>query len=138
MDIEWKAQYEVGNFEIDAEHKIFVKIIAKIQDALFEAKDMAYIDRLLLELFKYAEFHFCSEENIMIDAGYPDLAQHQEEHKQLLFNLRDRLPTAGGKRHDMNGIIVFLMQWFSCHTTTTDLKVAQYIKNCSPSLTSSL
>ena len=126
-NIEWKVEYEVGNFEIDAEHKIFVKIISKIQRALLEEKDMAYIDRLFLELFRYAEFHFCSEENIMIDAGYPKLELHKQEHKKLLFRLRDRLPSAGGKKRDVSGILKFLLEWFVCHTTTTDLEVAHYL-----------
>ena len=85
MEIEWKEEYEVGNFEIDSQHKTFVGIIFKLQQAVLKGKSTDYTDRLLLELFKYTEFHFCSEENLMLDVCYPDVRRHQDEHKKLLF-----------------------------------------------------
>jgi hemerythrin len=30
IKIEWDKKYEVGNLEIDSEHKVFVRIIQKI------------------------------------------------------------------------------------------------------------
>ena len=127
-DITWKTAYEVGNLEIDAEHQVFVKIIQKIQQATANKRDMHYIDRLLLELLKYAEFHFCSEENIMFDVGYPELHQHERQHKQLLVELRGILPEAGNEKREMQGFIEFLMRWFTSHTITEDQKLADYVK----------
>lgn len=127
MKIQWEQRYEVGNFEIDSEHKVFVHIIQKIQHAIERQREADYIDRLLLELLKYAEFHFCSEENIMLDVGYPRLSEHHQKHKHLLFELRSLLPEVGNPIRNMERFLDFLMKWFSEHTTTEDQHVANYI-----------
>jgi hypothetical protein len=38
-NVEWKSEYEVGNFEIDFEHQIFVRIIQKIQQTIEEGSE---------------------------------------------------------------------------------------------------
>ncbi len=119
-DITWQTKYEVGNLEIDAEHQVLVVIIQKIQQATAHKRDIRYIDRLFEELLKYAEFHFCSEENIMFDVGYPELEHHQHQHKQLLVDLRGTLPETGNESRDMQEFIDFLIRWSIRHTIVED------------------
>jgi len=127
IDIEWKTQYEVGNLEIDAEHKVFVRIIQRIQQAMKRRMPMSYLERLVVELFKYADFHFCSEENVMFSVGYPELEKHQQEHKKLLIELKTLIPAYGAEERDFHELVDFLMRWFNTHTVTEDQKVAMYI-----------
>ena len=47
-DLSWKDDYSVGVFEIDAEHKIFLKTIKKIHNA-FENQLNEEIQKSLLE-----------------------------------------------------------------------------------------
>jgi len=125
--IKWSKKFEVGNFEIDAEHKIFVKIIQKIQNAKKNNRDKQFIESLVLELLKYAQFHFCSEENIMIENQYPDLLQHKKEHEQLLAELRNRIFSLKYEYIDFDNLESFLIRWFKNHTTTEDLKLASHL-----------
>ena len=131
MDIAWQKKYEVGNLEIDAEHQVFVKIIQKIGRVADGKTSPQYTERLLLELCKYADFHFCSEENVMFAAGYPDIERHKNEPKILLVELKDLISSfadEGREMHrDMAEVINFLMRWFTNHTTQEDLKLAAYL-----------
>ena len=54
-DLIWKEEYNVGDYEIDEEHKIFIKTIQKIDEAFLNQESNEYIERLLEELHKYAQ-----------------------------------------------------------------------------------
>lgn len=85
--------------------------------------------RHLKEVELYARFHFISEENLMYDAGYPHIAQHKEEHHTLLTQLDDRIHEYAADEICMKDIGNFLFEWFAFHTTNSDKKLVQYIKN---------
>lgn len=127
--IEWSEKFEVGNFEIDAEHKIFVKIIQKIIQAQQNNAKKHFTESLLMELLKYAEFHFCSEENIMIENDYPALLKHKKEHERVLAELRNRIFSLKHEFIDFENLETFLTEWFKHHTTTEDRKLAVHITN---------
>ena len=128
LTIEWNAAYEVGNFEIDSEHKIFVRIIQKLQNAN-SSGDKQLVELLFVELLKYAEFHFCSEENIMIMNSYPNLLNHKKEHEKLLAELRNRIFSLKYEYTDFDKLEKFLYDWFVNHTSSEDLKLASFLNN---------
>ncbi len=127
MKIKWDEKYEVGNVEIDSEHKVFVRIIQKINAASEAGADRKFIGRLLLELSKYAEFHFVSEENIMIAACYPYMIHHKKEHEALLAQLRNFVFLFENNMLDMKEMIAFLIEWFVTHTIKKDRQLAAYL-----------
>lgn len=124
----WTSQYEVGNSDIDAEHQMLVKIIGKIQQAVLDNASLTMLDRLLLELLKYVEFHFFSEENRMLEVGYPGLHRHRQAHKELLAALRGMLPEAGNELRDMDAFLRFLIEWFTTHAGTEDRTFTDYLR----------
>lgn len=125
--VEWDSKYEVGNYEIDSEHKIFVEIIRKLDDANCRG-DIKLVELHFIELLKYAEFHFCSEENIMLINKYPNLLNHKKEHEKLLAELRNRLFSLKYEYTDYDNLELFLLKWFTKHTTAEDLKLASFLK----------
>jgi len=127
--IEWSKKYEVGNYEIDSEHKLFVRIIQKFADSLMNKANNFYIERLVNELLKYAEFHFYSEETIMIEIEYPDIIAHKQEHEKLLEQMRNMVMVVemdDDKIYESD-YTDFLLNWFINHTIKQDKKLAQYI-----------
>lgn len=72
----WKQAYCIGIDKIDNEHKIFFDLVAEMQEISKQEFNKNKIDRFLRELVKYAEFHFFSEENLMIDIDYPEKDNH--------------------------------------------------------------
>lgn len=127
--IEWSSSLETGNFEIDSQHQLFVGIIQRLQTAVVEEADISLIESLLVELLKYAEFHFCSEENIMIKNNYPRLLEHKQEHERVLAELRNRLFSLKCEFIDFDQLQGFLMDWFVGHTTKVDKKLADFLRD---------
>lgn len=129
--VEWNEAYEVGHIDIDTEHKMFVRIIQKIQDAAANSDviNAKHLERLIEELMKYTEFHFYSEENIMFEIDYPDLLNHKHQHEKLLTDLRNLIFTFEMNRDDLAELVKFLTDWFIHHTTKEDRKLAECMQD---------
>ena len=130
-EIKWNKRYEVGNLEIDSEHKVFVKLIQKIICAVNKRKKRSYIERLINEIYKYADFHFYSEETVMTEISYPDMTVHRKEHQELLLELRHMISVIGDNKYPrpMNEFIKFLIDWFFNHTVNVDKKLSDYLNS---------
>lgn len=126
--ITWKKEYEVGILEIDAEHRVFVKTIQKINDAYVNNYDKKYIGSLIRELYKYVDFHFLSEENIMLHMKYPEYAAHKQEHLILLEKLTEIIGSFDIEFIDRKELIAFLIKWFYEHTVRIDQKFARFLR----------
>jgi hemerythrin len=123
----WKKNYEVGNPEIDAQHKTFLKIIEKLHNAYEKQLDDEIQLGYIMELHKYAAYHFISEENFMLIHKYPGYEEHKILHEDLLKELIDNITTYKIKYIDVEGLINFSLNWFIKHTTTIDKKIVEYI-----------
>ena len=66
MKLEWESNFETGVEYIDMQHRYFVDLINRIRKNYKETDDDVYQKKLIDELKKYADFHFTSEENILI------------------------------------------------------------------------
>ncbi len=126
-EIEWKNEYSIGVEEIDFEHRIFVKIIRKIENAIQKESSERKVERLIQELIKYASFHFQSEENIMMDIKYANIVDHKKQHEQLLTRLQLVLLEIEIGQHNIATLPVFLIDWFRNHTLEEDKKLSSFI-----------
>ena len=85
MDLEWQSDFETGNEYVDLQHRYFLDLINRIRKNFKEANDVAYKEKLIIELKKYADFHFTSEENIATPHNLPeDISRHHQRHLELL------------------------------------------------------
>lgn len=136
-DLNWNKNYSVGVFEIDVEHKVFLIIIKKINKAFEKQLNLDFQKKLLEELYKYADFHFQSEENIMLMCAYPGYESHRKQHEELMQSLSEIINFMDIKMIDKKQLIDFLIQWFKEHTTSTDLELGTYLleNNCYDLLT---
>ena len=128
-NFEWSESYSIYNPSIDTEHKIFIKLINKLISAHNNDLDDYYCGRLSLEIQKYAEFHFVSEENFMIDINYPLLEDHQKQHIIILekFNVEMNYIELGQRNYVE--FIEFLVGWLTEHTLMQDKKIGDFIKD---------
>lgn len=132
IKLQWDSKFEVGHERIDHEHQVFLNLIRSASDAADNGSSKARVLRLLTEVQKYAEFHFVSEENIMIDIDYPEYSAHHQEHTRLLARLEDEFLAYGNDEISLEHIVDFLFEWFAIHTTRRDQQLAQYIYQESP------
>lgn len=125
INIQWDKKFELGHEKIDFEHRIFLDLI---RTASHLGQDKQRANRILNEIKKYAEFHFISEENVMLDANYPDYTQHKAEHNQLLAQLNDMIFQHHRSQIPTEELVDFLFQWFALHTTQVDSKLTLFIQ----------
>lgn len=128
IDICWDEKFEIGHSRIDHEHQVFVDLIRTVSQEARGDCPKERISRLLMEVKKYAEFHFISEENIMIDAAYPEYEPHKREHDMLLAQLDNEFYRYRSGETELDSVAGFMFRWFALHTTQEDLKIAQYLR----------
>lgn len=122
--LEWDKKYEIGVKEIDLQHHYFIELINRIAEELKQPIPEKYKNRLLDELYKYAAFHFISEENLMLKHNFPGFDQHFQLHRELVNKLSHHayLDTA-------DEFLGFLTGWFLNHTLKEDKEIARHILN---------
>lgn len=89
MLIGWKNELEIGNEMIDTQHRMLVLLLRKLDIAVKSSLNHRIIMGVMLEIRKFTEFHFLSEENLMAELRYPGLRDHEKIHSELLsqFNV---------------------------------------------------
>ncbi|NMG73269.1 hemerythrin domain-containing protein [Aromatoleum diolicum] len=127
IDIRWDSKFEVGHPRIDPEHRVFVDLIRTVSLEAEKNCTREKALRLLLEVRKYAEFHFISEENIMLDIGYPDYEEHRDEHAWLLRRLEHETHLYYTGDAPLEHLAHFMFDWFARHTTVDDKKLVDCI-----------
>lgn len=127
IDIRWDKRFEVGELRIDHEHQVFLDLIRSVSLASEAEEPRPWCLRLLNEVRKYADFHFLSEENIMLRNGYPEYPEHQQKHMELLALLDERIHAYATDRINLEAVVVFMFDWFAMHTTKMDKKIGKYL-----------
>jgi hemerythrin-like metal-binding protein len=87
----WDDEYTIGVEELDRQHMEFIKLLRRFNIGIQKGIPVPVQLRILQELLKYADYHFTSEENIMLFTRYPDLTTQQSEHSRLLNSLDRRI-----------------------------------------------
>lgn len=126
IDLTWKAGYETGHPRIDFEHRVFVDLIGSVEHAATHGASEDKLRRTAIEIYKYADFHFFSEESIMVEVGFPDLDRHRALHQSLLAELRDFVESVCVDSVRAEAMVEFLAHWFVSHTVHEDLKLARF------------
>ncbi len=128
-EILWESKYDIGLYAIDRQHQCFVEIINRIAGHGSKDSSPAIRDGLLVEIYKYADYHFSSEELFMLEQGYPDLDRHRLLHQELLTDLRQRIERVRTGSMGLSDLVRFLFVWFVEHTADEDRRIAAWITN---------
>jgi len=123
----WGEKYESGHLQIDAEHRIFIELIGRIEADIECGAPLERVVRRVTELLKYAEFHFYSEEGLMIDVAFPDTRAHRARHTALADELRATIPILASELRKGRDLVGYLLDWFAAHVAAEDVRVARFI-----------
>lgn len=126
--MKWDRKYELGHDRIDGEHKIFFDLIIDFKESSARDESRPKLMRILNELGKYAEFHFVSEENLMIDCAYPQREVHARQHAHILSELNDISWRFRSRQVEAPAVFDMLFQWFAPHTSSEDKKIAEFLQ----------
>ena len=138
---QWTAKMSVGDEAIDAQHRDLFGLIAVVSELAAEPKltaaDEAVVERTFNALNNYARVHFRDEEGLMAEAGYPNLAEHIEEHRtftEWLRVLEDARRAPGASLPNMmRHMSGYLASWLVDHILGSDKHYVPYLAGKKPS-----
>ena len=127
MELAWESDFETGNEYVDGQHRYFVNLINRIRKSFRESNDIAYREKLIIELKKYADFHFTSEENIATSCNLSGVSGHHQRHLELLEEFNHRAEDLNNGLKTIDDFLGFLTDWFIGHTIYEDKELFKAI-----------
>jgi hemerythrin-like metal-binding protein len=127
-DLVWDHVLSVGVDEVDDDHRKLVNLFNMLNHSVTEGNDPEYLAAILEELINCTAWHFSHEERLMLKHGYKGLAEHKEEHKELVKSakeLQQKILQAGNLVATED--IEFLERWLTEHILTTDMRMGSYL-----------
>lgn len=128
VNFEWNNDYSIGIDEIDSQHKRFLSLLQETYSFKQRGTDNSRLKTLVKELEKYLVFHTKSEEMLMILYNYPKQELQQEEHKQVITKVREKIKNLPENPEDLTDLLIYLMKWFVNHTTYLDKELGVHIQ----------
>jgi hemerythrin len=122
MQLEWTSDFETGNEAVDFQHHYFIDLLNRIGNIYKNSTDEDYKHKLIIELRKYADFHFTSEENIATSLSLPGVNNHHERHMELLVEFNHCSEELENETKSFDEFFQFLIEWFTGHTYYEDQK----------------
>lgn len=129
MYIHWEKELELDNQLIDTQHRMLILLCRKLDITIKTRETEQTVLRVMLELKRFTEFHFVSEENLMHEIGYPHVDEHALIHSDLLRQLDLALSKIGHRKESPEDLLFFLNKWLGYHVVHEDLKIAEYVRN---------
>jgi len=125
---EWKEKYSTGIEKIDAQHKGLIDLINKLFSAMQSGAGKDVLSDTLAGLIDYTKMHFLTEEMLMQNYDFPDLAAHQAEHQKLTEEvLQFEQEYRSGNTGISIQLITFLRNWIDDHICQVDQQYATYL-----------
>lgn len=128
--IEWSDELSVGIQEIDEQHKLLLKMMNDLHEAIKGGWAREARDEILKNLVDYTKTHFTVEESLMRILGYPDYERHKQEHTKLINQLNDFLDeyhrNAAASSYDL---LFFLRKWLTEHIKKSDKAYEKHFIN---------
>lgn len=124
--MEWKDEYSVGIQEIDDQHKHLLVVFSQIERAIRVQRGWMEVFYEVADLKTFAKMHFEIEEVLMRLYGYPDSAEHAEQHRYFFI----RLAEIEGRSLDGSvgsELLTFLCDWLKGHIQGADKGYAEHI-----------
>ncbi|KAG2374539.1 hypothetical protein C9374_008278 [Naegleria lovaniensis] len=127
----WKPGYALGVHIIDEQHKVLVKLINELAEAVKDGHMRYEIGSVFDNLVEYTDFHFKKEEDLMQKYHYveEDEQAHKEKHElfvKTIFNLRTDFinMTVDNIGQDLFN---FLTDWLLTHICQMDKKLCDFL-----------
>lgn len=119
---------KTGFDSLDREHEVFVGIFNRVVHAYEAGREISVKEGLLAELFKFIDFHFTSEENLMLLARDPNYQRHKEDHQRMFEQLRSIIGVYDVEQLDLNDLLDFVNNWMKGHAQMLDAEFGEFLR----------
>ena len=126
--IDWNPSFSVGVKLLDEQHKRIVDMYnLLISDSEATVRSETISD-LLDRLTKYATEHFRTEEQLLEEYGYPDLARQKAEHKAYRIKIVAFCQSTAIHEESVPAeLLNFIRDWWINHILNTDMKYRSFL-----------
>lgn len=128
----WDKGLEIGNDDIDNQHKEIFKRVNKLLSAMADGSGKDTIGKLIAFLTEYVAIHFNAEEALMRKHSYTDYLLHQMQHKQFtddVLRLKQDFESQGATSDLVIQMQKKVCNWLRNHIGTEDKKFVMSTKN---------
>ena len=129
--IAWSSDYEIGNAEVDAQHKRLFKLVSDLVVSCMEGRSTETLKETLDFLVDYTVQHFGDEESLQLQYGFPEYETHKQMHddfktkvSELVLDFLDSGSSEELSR-DVNKVVV---RWLTSHISREDKKIGVHIR----------
>lgn len=127
---EWTDKIAVGVNVFDNQHKQLIAIINELHEAMKERRAKDVLSGIFLKLETYTKTHFNHEITVLKSSGYPDLPEHETQHKLLIEKLVElRQKFDSGSLFVSTETMNFLKDWLVNHIMGHDKKYSGFLKD---------
>ncbi len=130
MQVAWTKDLSTGFLEIDEQHKELIGRINALLEACAGNRPRDEVGKVIEFLEEYVVIHFTSEENRMLDMGYPEYRRHKDEHTifiERVAGLKRAFREEGAGADVLHLATRTLMEWLDVHIRRTDRKLGSYL-----------
>lgn len=131
--LKWSERYSVHVAEIDEQHKMLIKLINEMYDAMHAGKGHNILGTVIAEFADYTVYHFNAEERLLEQHCYPKFDEHKKMHEHIKEKARKLKETydKGNKPTNIE-VMLLLTNWLNAHILEEDKKYMPYVtKNAS-------
>jgi hemerythrin len=119
--MQWNDSLSVGVGSIDAQHKMLLKHLNDLADAMAQGKAKDSLMTVLGQLVAYTQMHFSTEEKYMQQWSFTGLEAHKKEHKAFVEQVAQfQKDFQAGKAALSVQVLKFLKDWVAKHIKETD------------------
>jgi hemerythrin len=128
--IAWKDSYDIGVEKIDCQHR---QLLAKLNEFFEACSNQQGRDKIMetLQFLKeYTIEHFGSEEELMGEIDFPELAEHRKTHADFVKTVLELEETINAKGVSVLSTIKLnrtLTDWLVNHINKCDKLIGEYM-----------
>lgn len=126
-DIRWLTSMSVGVEQWDADHRVLLDLIGRLDDLLRSGRSDP--SPLMDTLSRYVDVHLGSEERTMERLGYPHFEAHRAKHDEFRTWFKEVTAAAPAARPAAAEIADMLVHWWYVHIVTVDMAYKDFFEN---------
>ncbi len=127
---EWKAEYNTGVVVIDRQHQRLVEILNELYIAVMEIRGQEAISGVIKSMVEYAVVHFKTEEDLMLQYGFPGFPEQKKEHEN--FSIKAAELRVMSKNDDFIlsvDVLKYLKDWLGHHILDIDMQYKPFFSS---------
>ena len=123
----WRESYKVHIQKIDEQHRELFALIDELDREARREGALPTLIPLLGSVVSHTRAHFATEEQLMREHQYPDIAIHKRLHDALLAQAVDLQEKANRKELTLPMVVKFLEFWISHHISEADRRLGLFL-----------